>query len=57
MIRYAWGEENMVRGYHPMTDKYTQTCKTNGGKRAEDFEKTIKKTITLKYSILWTGRL
>lgn len=33
----------MVRGYHPMTDKYTQLAKANGGKRAEDFEKTIKK--------------
>lgn len=32
-----------MRINHPMTDKYTQLAKANGGKRAEDFEKTIRK--------------
>ena len=32
-----------MRMNHPMTDKYTQLAKANGGKRAEDFEKTIRK--------------
>mgnify|MGYP001742377701 FL=1 len=30
-----------MRGYHPLTDKYSQIAKMNGGKRAEEFE--IKK--------------
>lgn len=32
-----------MRGYHPLTDKYSQIAKENGGKRAEEFEKTIRK--------------
>lgn len=27
-----------MRGYHPLTDKYSQIAKMNGGKRAEEFE-------------------
>ena len=27
-----------MRGYHPLTDKYSQIAKANGGKRAEEFE-------------------
>lgn len=30
-----------MRGYHPLTDKYSQIAKMNGGKRADDF--VIKK--------------
>lgn len=33
----------MIRSSHPMTDKFSQLAKAKGGKRAEDFEKTIKK--------------
>ena len=46
----------MVRGYHPMTDKYTQLAKANGGKRAEDFEKTIRKSDNIEIFDLtnWT---
>ena len=32
-----------MRMNHSMTDKYTQLARANGGKRAEDFEKTIRK--------------
>lgn len=32
-----------MRMNHPMTDKFSQLAKAKGGKRAEDFEKTIRK--------------
>lgn len=41
----------MVRGYHPMTDKYTQLAKANGGKEQKILKRQLEKVIILKYSI------